>query len=87
VDVIDEIASVAAIGDDLLRAVRKSVIPRSRAALVERLRGWTWIQTWSTRRSIWGRTTRAHLHSRSQRRCLTLARALSRADGASLLGV
>jgi hypothetical protein len=40
VDVIDEIASVAAIGDDLLRAVRKSVIPRRRAALVERLRGW-----------------------------------------------
>ncbi|HEV7584850.1 MAG TPA: ABC-three component system protein [Solirubrobacteraceae bacterium] len=40
VDVIDEIAGVAAIGDDLRRAVRKSVIPRRRAALVERLRGW-----------------------------------------------
>jgi hypothetical protein len=40
VDVIDEVAGVAAIGDGLLRAVRKSVIPRRRAALVERLRGW-----------------------------------------------
>ncbi len=40
VDVIDEVAGVAAIGDGLRRAVRKSVIPRRRAALVERLRGW-----------------------------------------------
>jgi hypothetical protein len=40
VDVIDEMSDVASITDDLMRAVRKSVIPRRRAALVERLRGW-----------------------------------------------
>jgi hypothetical protein len=40
VDVIDGAASAANIGDDLIRAVRKSVVPRRRQALVERLRGW-----------------------------------------------
>jgi hypothetical protein len=40
VDVIDEMADVASVADDLMRAVRKSVIPRRRTALVERLRGW-----------------------------------------------
>jgi ABC-3C protein len=40
VDVIDEMADVASLTDDLMRAVRKSVVPRRRAALVERLRGW-----------------------------------------------
>jgi hypothetical protein len=40
VDVIDEIAGVASVDDLLMRAVRKSVIPRRRKALVERLRGW-----------------------------------------------
>ncbi len=40
VDVVDEMADVASVADDLMRAVRKSVIPRRRAALVERLRGW-----------------------------------------------
>jgi hypothetical protein len=40
VDVIDEAAGAASVGDDLMRAVRKSVIPRRRKALVERLQGW-----------------------------------------------
>jgi hypothetical protein len=40
VDVIDRMAGVASVGDDLMRAVRKSVVPRRRKALVERLRGW-----------------------------------------------
>jgi hypothetical protein len=40
VDVIDEMANVASVADDLTHAVRKSVIPRRRTALVERLRGW-----------------------------------------------
>ena len=40
VDVIDQMPDVASVVDALTRAVRKSVIPRRRAALVERLRGW-----------------------------------------------
>lgn len=40
VDVIDEMADIASVVDALTRTVRKSVIPRRRAALVERLRGW-----------------------------------------------
>jgi hypothetical protein len=40
VDVIDEVADVASIDENLMRAVRKSVVPRRRKALVERLRSW-----------------------------------------------
>jgi len=40
VEIIDEAATVANIGEDLARAVRKSVVARRRPALVQRLRGW-----------------------------------------------
>jgi hypothetical protein len=40
VDVIGQMAGVVNLDEDLMRAVRKSVIPRRRKALVERLRGW-----------------------------------------------
>ena len=40
VDIVDEAATAANIGDDLARAVRKSVVARRRPALIQRLRGW-----------------------------------------------
>jgi hypothetical protein len=40
VDIIAEAATAAQIDDELVRAVRKSVVARRRDALVQRLRGW-----------------------------------------------
>jgi len=40
VDIVDQAATVANVGEDLARAVRKSVVARRRPALVQRLRGW-----------------------------------------------
>lgn len=40
VDIVDEAATAANIGDELARAVRKSVVARRRPALVQRLQGW-----------------------------------------------
>ena len=39
-DIVDQAATAANVGEDLARAVRKSVVARRRPALVQRLRGW-----------------------------------------------
>jgi len=40
IDIVDQAATAANVGEDLARAVRKSVVARRRPALVQRLRGW-----------------------------------------------